>query len=537
MKLFKGFIFGLFATSWLSLFSATAHANWEKISQPPAAETPVDLALCAEKADCFYAATSHQVFQNEKNIWQPVFNLPSSADSIVRLRIFPDSSSLWIQTRRNIFKLDSESHTAEKVYESNDPEKQPLSFFMDSESFWTGTASGLWSSKDAGKSWQKISALADHQPVGLIAKSNSDFFFSADGTWFKAKENSPQTLLRLFAFEDQTETTSWSDSEQAVEKILPLASFFDYLKTDKNYYLASLQGVFKSADGMTWTQLSNSGLRNTAVSRILWDEKSSTLYAVTKQGVFIWQEINQRWKFQNDGLAKLDVSALLLLPNSESLLAANSEGLWQWKASALKKSISPECAVLFNKLIYLEPSVRKIHKQVIQYSDTSNAKIKRWHAESRLAALLPNLSFGKDLYRANNIDLDRAGTADKDVFIEGPADKHRTASADVSWDLGNFLFNTSQTSIDSRAKLMVDLRNDLLAEATRLYYERRRLQVETVQNPAADQKIHADRLLRLEELTSLLDALTDGYLSERLETIYKQNPELEDLWTFKEPKT
>src|SRR5439155_8132139 len=104
---------------------------------------------------------------------------------------------------------------------------------------------------------------------------------------------------------------------------------------------------------------------------------------------------------------------------------------------------------LFQKLLMLEPSPREIQRRTVQYSDTDISKIKRWHAESRLAALMPSLSLGKDVYRANNLDIDRGGTNDHDVFIEGPADRHRSASTNISWDLGNFIFSSSQTSIDS----------------------------------------------------------------------------------------
>ena len=47
-------VLGLCLAICLSLSPAVARANWEKASQPPVAETPVDLALCAEKENCFF---------------------------------------------------------------------------------------------------------------------------------------------------------------------------------------------------------------------------------------------------------------------------------------------------------------------------------------------------------------------------------------------------------------------------------------------------------------------------------------------------
>jgi hypothetical protein len=94
------------------------------------------------------------------------------------------------------------------------------------------------------------------------------------------------------------------------------------------------------------------------------------------------------------------------------------------------------------------------------------------------------------------------------------------------------IFSSSQTSIDSREKMMVELRNDLLSEATRIYYERRRLQIDLVFTPPASEQEHLENLLRLDELTSLLDGMTDGFFSKRMERLYDERPDFNRLWTF-----
>lgn len=120
-------------------------------------------------------------------------------------------------------------------------------------------------------------------------------------------------------------------------------------------------------------------------------------------------------------------------------------------------------------------------------------------------------------------------------FITGPEDVNKTFDTDISWDLGDALFSSSQTSINSREKLMVDLRRDILSETTRIYYERRRLQIDLIYTPSLSEQEHLERLIRLDELSALLDALTDGFLSKRLEEIYERNVELNRLWIFSNP--
>ncbi|MBI5098349.1 MAG: hypothetical protein HZB30_03800 [Nitrospirae bacterium] len=68
---------------------------------------------------------------------------------------------------------------------------------------------------------------------------------------------------------------------------------------------------------------------------------------------------------------------------------------------------------------------------------------------------------------------------------------------------------------------MVELRDDILNEVTRLYFERRKMQIEMFLSPHADIKEKTDKELRLQELTSDIDALTGSYLSKRLVQIRK----------------
>ncbi|HRK61459.1 MAG TPA: hypothetical protein PLY88_02780 [Candidatus Omnitrophota bacterium] len=512
---------------------------WEKVSGLPSTEAAIDLASVPNSDPDYYAATPHAVFKNESGHWQTVFSLSHSQDKIARISASSEShQSLWIQTKQSVFEWTAQTRNAKRIYESRDEEKAPLTFFAGKDTWWIGTARGLWSTQKDTSAWRKHSELADSLPVFLIAESSIGLFFSANGDWRLAGDDSVQTVLKVFDF-DQTGSET-DDLPKEFEDEGALASqqtFFDFIETEESFYLATSKGVYQSRNGLDWQPLSGSGLRNALPKRLAWNFKTKQLIGLGEDGFFIFNNSDGKWQIQNDGLAKTHVFSTLHLKASDALLAVTAEGLWKWVAKSSSEPIRAENALVFNKLIRLEPSARDIHKRVIRYSDTGNGKIKRWQAQSRVAALLPNVSAGKDWGTSNNIDLDRAGTNDPDRFIDGPWDRDRGADIGFSWDLGNFIFSSSQTSIDSRSKLMVDQRNDLLSEATRLFYERRRLQAEIVYAPAEDEKSHWDRLLRLDELTALIDALTDGYLSKQLERIYNANPELEEIWKHNQPKT
>ena len=64
--------------------------------------------------------------------------------------------------------------------------------------------------------------------------------------------------------------------------------------------------------------------------------------------------------------------------------------------------------------------------------------------------------------------------------------------------------------------MRADLTN-LEAEVTRLYFQRRRAQVELVLSPPADAAEEARRRLDLEELGAQIDGLTGGALTRALD--------------------
>ena len=74
-----------------------------------------------------------------------------------------------------------------------------------------------------------------------------------------------------------------------------------------------------------------------------------------------------------------------------------------------------------------------------------------------------------------------------------------------------YLFwNNAQTTIDIRSKLMVQLRNDIVNEVTRVYFERRRLQIELLREPPESEAKLIETELRVRELTANIDGLTGG---------------------------
>ncbi|HCD38300.1 MAG TPA: hypothetical protein DEQ77_06215, partial [Candidatus Omnitrophica bacterium] len=119
-------------------------------------------------------------------------------------------------------------------------------------------------------------------------------------------------------------------------------------------------------------------------------------------------------------------------------------------------------------------------------------KIANWRKQARLKAFFPqiDLSYDKTVFTSTSYPQGRG-------FV-GPLDW----GVSLSWDVGDLIFSTEQTSIDVRSRLMVQLRDDILNEVTRLYFERKRLQLELSRSEGLNEKSKLEKELRLEELTA-----------------------------------
>jgi hypothetical protein len=63
---------------------------------------------------------------------------------------------------------------------------------------------------------------------------------------------------------------------------------------------------------------------------------------------------------------------------------------------------------------------------------------------------------------------------------------------------------------------VVQLRDDILDEVTKLYFERLRVKMELDNLSIEDRKKRWEKELRLKELTASIDAMTAGFFSQKL---------------------
>ena len=133
-------------------------------------------------------------------------------------------------------------------------------------------------------------------------------------------------------------------------------------------------------------------------------------------------------------------------------------------------------------------------------------------ARARLAGWLPELRLlvERKLGRTESVDLGTAAgpTAVSPVGIDTSNDLRYQARA--TWDLSKIAFNPDEIAVDVQALRAADARREIETVIIRLYFERRRLKVESLEADDWDMPSGFRRDLRIAEVEAELDALTGG---------------------------
>jgi hypothetical protein len=163
-----------------------------------------------------------------------------------------------------------------------------------------------------------------------------------------------------------------------------------------------------------------------------------------------------------------------------------------------------------------EPSIQSVHNMAMVYSKSNPQLVESWLNAVQRAYLLPklNVQYEKELDSSTRYDYNSDDAGD----LEAIADYLQSENDDkvvvkVEWRLDKLVMSSEQIRIINESQKTVKLREKLLDEVTRLFFDRRRLQVDQLLKPARSIEDQIENELRLQEMTANLDALTGGAFS------------------------
>ena len=520
---------GLLVAGWVG-WGTPLHAEWVSLSQGLPETEITFLTVSPKNPDILYAASTKRVYRHmgSKQDWKQVLSVRGSETQIHHLLSDSlSSNTLYVATDKGVQKSVDAGKRWTSIYRGIG-EKARAVFFVsedpqDAAGLWLGTGDGLVHITKDGRRVVKVLSFPDTAVYSIWAPEDSGAFLlasSAQGIFksVDAGAHWEKVLAEREVLEEGVGAEALSQFQIEELHSVPAFSGLIHVPAQNKYLTASSSGIFESGpDALNWkkvsTDLPSRDIRHLAAS-------SETFYAATPRGVFQWEAASNLFKDLSDGLPSQDVHALFYHVFSGDLYAATSKGIYRFPKPELKFSVEPSSGMpeLQNVLgrFSFEPTVLEIQNAAVRYAEVYPEKIEAWRRAAMRKALLPTVSFTGNQGVDHNVDIDRGGTGDPDRFIVGPSETNKDLHMAVSWNLGELIWNDDQTTIDTRSKLMVELRGDILNEVTHLYFERRRLQVEAVLHPAKELPLQIERDLKLQELTADIDGLTGGFLSSRL---------------------
>ena len=503
---------------------------WQQISRENLDVTCV--AVEPGNPATIYIASENSVLKTEDNgmSWRNILSVRGQNRAINFLCLnTQDGNSLYAATGNGLYRSQDRGKAWQRIFRGKDSwENSCTAVAVLSDAIFLGTKAGLFISRDNGRSWLKADGrLGESQIFCLVyAFKEPDYLYVAcvDGV-FKSADGG-KGWERVFVvlpteklLDEEQEETSENNHEEQISQV-------KYIALDENnpnlLYLATSRGVYKSQDrANTWGLLSTSGLLSLDIRFVSVTNQSRVLIS-TKSGVYVYQD--SRWQESSLRLPVEEVK-FLTSDNQENIYAACDQGLFK---SQLENPAGNKQDIL--ALYYKgEPKIKRIQEAAIRYAEAGPEKIIRWRKQAARRALLPKLTISFDQDKDKTISKSVWGiyssysngniTAPDRYFI-GPDDetkyRNKNYGVSLSWDFGNLIWSDDQTSIDVRSGLMVQLREDILDEVNKLYFERIRLKMEIDRLSIEDRVKRLEKELRLEELTASMDALTGGYYSECL---------------------
>lgn len=530
-QLFKFFVF-----SFLIFSSTPLQAEWISLSKSLKELDIQSLAVDPKDPLVIYAGSERRVHRtlDGGDSWKQVLAVKGEGNRVRLIYVEPSNTKVvYVCTDHGLQRSEDSGSHWDYLFRGIGQKARSVFYVLTNPSdptmLWIGTGNGLFLGNAKTGDFKKVSGLPDAVIYSILIPESSDttllvttdkgIYKSGDGGihWDRVHV-SQDTVLK----KEERDTLEQFDIEE-----LTAADTFSnviHLSSQNKFVAASGQGILEGIkDGSSWSLLQG---QNLPAQKINFVAKSSkTFYAGTDLGVFQWDSDKRSFREVYKGLESGEVRTLSYSASGDFLLAGTRRGVFRWSFPELDLSVldnqtvqAPTVRAVLARFSS-EPSISEIQNVAIQYAEVHPKKIEGWRKAAALKALLPTLSVDTDLSSDQNIDLDRGGTGDPDKFIEGPLEESRDWSVGLKWDLGNLVWNDDQTSIDTRSRLMVELRDDILNEVTHLYYERRRLQIELTLSPVRDIPIQIEKEIRLQELTAGIDALTGGYLSKRLQKI------------------
>lgn len=368
--------------------------------------------------------------------------------------------------------------------------------------FFAGTLAGLFVTDDAGESWTEaggfpgklaVNDVAVHpqRPDEVLAATDQGVFLSVDGGRTFVAVHQPTSPLAL-----TTNAVAWSPADPRIA------------------YAGTLEGLFRSQDGgAEWERVEPEGLLTRQVQDLV--ARGRALVIASPDGVFLSEDAGESFRELYAGLDTPDVRRVAAGATSVELYAATVRGLFAYRLSPDRQHRLQRLSEAFERL-RSEPSVMDVAREALRYAGF-DVPVESWRRRSELAPLAPKVvaTYGAlnpwfDAYRL------RTNLWTLPPTVYDYRDQRANWQVSLTWDASRWVFNSRTTTVSAAFRRIEKQRTRVLRRVVNTYNTRRRAQVTLIEAPPTDVRAYVQKQLQIDELTAVLDGLTDGYFSAQL---------------------
>lgn len=173
-----------------------------------------------------------------------------------------------------------------------------------------------------------------------------------------------------------------------------------------------------------------------------------------------------------------------------------------------------------------EPGIHEVQAWALRHARLDTGTLQGLWRASRSFAVLPQVTveyrlkdgWDQDFRYVDEQGLGLAfpGQSAFALLDDGGADQDAQYVFRARWELSKLVMSSERIRVLAETHDAVKLRDQLLSEVTRLYFDRRRLQTEMLLAPRPDLAGRVREEVELSELTARLDALTGGAFGRAL---------------------
>lgn len=438
------------------------------------------LSVHPKDEDTVFAATNDGLFRSEDGgySWVREFDNPLADRRVsYHVNFYPeDPGTRFLCTKHGLFITEDNGESYSKVEDSiiNRIGCYYVTFHPERpRELWVGTVFGVWVSNNFGKTF------------GLR------FYTRVPG----------QIQIRKVAF----------DPDNA-----------------DNILLGSSEIVFLSRDGgKTFTRVGVYSFTKQKVQNVLFGDKPGHLIVATDRDVWRTTDWGETWESVVFGNTGWFIEWMTFPRGPGGPLWVLSEGELLELTTEVPRDLSESELRRLEKLLSDEPSMTQTMIQSMRAHDVWRPALNRKRRRAKSSHLLPELQ-AVATYRPIYAELFNRGlvygTSTADPIEDSPEafasdgtfqDWHFEAWG--NWDLGSLIFDKRVLPKGKNFQYNRELAMELRESIQLVYAERRRLQIKQIADPHADARTMMFRENRVEELTQLLDIMTDDWFGKNIE--------------------